>query len=171
MHEVAEDVLALQPLDDLLAGAAADEAGDDHRLIEYLESAGDVDTFAARERETLAGPVAEARLEVGHGERLVDRGVGCDGDDHVAVPSRLLPFAQKPAHRVAPASCAAQYSTSHRLDTAGMQGYVSGASSTAHSSLGEAPAHIEAVARKRPETPTGRTGTTGSRFCPKRLRL
>ena len=48
VHEVVEDVLALQALDDLLAGAAADEAGDDHRLAERLERAGDVDALAAR---------------------------------------------------------------------------------------------------------------------------
>ena len=48
--------------------------------------------------------------------------------------------------------------------------YVSGRITAADSSLGEAPARIEAVARKRPETPTGRTGITGPRSYPKRLR-
>ncbi|HDY69661.1 MAG TPA: hypothetical protein ENH54_01840 [Actinobacteria bacterium] len=36
--------------------------------------------------------------------------------------------------------------------------------------LGEAPAHIQAVARKGPKTPTGRTGIIELRFCPRRLR-
>ena len=50
--------------------------------LEGLERAGDVHALAAREREALAGAMAEADLEVGDGQRLVDGGVGRDGDDH-----------------------------------------------------------------------------------------
>ena len=108
VHEVVEDVLALQALDDELTRAPADEAGDDHRLAQRLERPGDVDSLAAREREALGGAVPEPGLEVGDGECLVDRGVGRDGDDHAGPP---VAFAQKPAPGTAPALGGAQYTT------------------------------------------------------------
>ena len=108
VHEVAQDVLALQALDDELPRAPAHEAGDDHGLAQGLERPGDVDALAARQREALGGAVAEPGLEVGNGECLVDRGVGRDGDDHARPP---VTFAQKPAPGTAPALGGAQYTT------------------------------------------------------------
>ncbi len=170
VREVVEDVLALQTLRYLLPGEAADEPGDDDGIAEALERSRDVDALAARERQALTGAVAMPGLEVGHRERLVDGGVRCDRDDQGS-PSRCCFIAEKPAHRAAPARSAPSIAPRCRLDTARVQGYVSKASRRRRSSLGEAPVHIEAVARKRPETPTGRTGITEPRSCPKRLRL
>ena len=83
-HEVVEDALAREPLDDLLAGAPADEPAGHHRLADGAQRARDVDALAARQGEALARAMPEARDEVGHGQRLVDGGVGCEGDDHVS---------------------------------------------------------------------------------------
>ena len=126
VHEIVEHVLALHALDDLLPGAAAHEARGDHRLAERLEGAGDVDPFAARQRETLAGAMLEAGLEVGHRERLVDGGVGCDGDDHVGVPGAMFSaFAQKPAHYPRRPHPRRSIPPARGLDTVRAPGYVS----------------------------------------------
>ena len=81
-HEVVEDPLGRQLLDDARAGAAAGEAGRDHGHVEPLERAGDVDPLAAGEREHAARAVAVAELEVRDGDRPVERGVERDGEDH-----------------------------------------------------------------------------------------
>ena len=65
---------------------AAGEPGGDHRLAERLERARDVDALAAGHRRLLDGAVAAAEPEVRHRQRLVDRGVERDGDDHDASP-------------------------------------------------------------------------------------
>src|SRR5665213_1646751 len=67
---------------DLRAGRAALEAGRDHGLAERLQGARDVDALAPGERAALDGAVAAPEPEARHGQRLVDRGVECDGDDH-----------------------------------------------------------------------------------------
>ena len=83
-HEVVQDSLAREPLDDLLPSASADQAAGDHRLADGPQGARDVDTLAAGQGEALTGPMAKAGDEVRHGQRLVDGSVGCKGDDHVA---------------------------------------------------------------------------------------
>ena len=61
--------------------------GRDHGLAERLERARDVDALAAGHRALLDGAVAAPEPEVRHRERLVDRRVEGDGDDH-AMPVR-----------------------------------------------------------------------------------
>ncbi len=95
-HEVVEDALARESLDDLLAGAPADEPAGDHRLADGAQHARDVDALAARQGEALAGPMPEAGDEVRDGQRLVDGGVGCEGDDHVS--RRSLVARSRPLH-------------------------------------------------------------------------
>jgi hypothetical protein len=51
----------VEPLDDLLPSAPADQAAGDHRLAEGLQGARHVDALAAGQGEALAGPVAKAR--------------------------------------------------------------------------------------------------------------
>src|SRR6202035_1497041 len=62
----------------------AGEAGRDHRLAEALQRARDVDSLAARHRALFDGAMASPEPEVRHGERLVDRRVEGDRDDHPA---------------------------------------------------------------------------------------
>ena len=54
---------------------------------ERLQRPGHVHALAARHRGLLDGAVTAAEPEVGDGQRLVDRGVECDGDDHSICPS------------------------------------------------------------------------------------
>ena len=82
VHEVVEDRFVGQLLDDARARLAAHEAGRDHGHAERLERAGDVDALAAGERDARACAMALPTLEVGHGQRPVDRRVECDSDDH-----------------------------------------------------------------------------------------
>ena len=77
-----------QLLDDARAGGAAGHAGGDHRLAERLQRARDVHALAAGHGGLLDRAVAAAEPEVRHGERLVDRGVEGDGDDHLTSRSR-----------------------------------------------------------------------------------
>src|SRR4051812_11978685 len=107
-HEVVEDRLLGELLDDPRARRAAREAGGDHRLAERLERARDVDALAARHRALLDRPVAAAEAEVGHAERPVDRRVQRDGDDHAAsVPlrRRLRARRRRMARRRMSANC------------------------------------------------------------------
>ena len=56
--------------------------GRDHGLAERLQRARDVDALAARHRALFDGAVAAPEPEVRHRERLVDRRVERDRDDH-----------------------------------------------------------------------------------------
>ena len=84
-HEVVEDRLLGQLLDDVRPGGAAGEAGGDHRLPEGLQRARDVHALAARARPLVHGAVAPSQPEVRHRQRLVDRRVERDRDDHPCV--------------------------------------------------------------------------------------
>src|SRR4051794_346572 len=95
-HEVVEDRLLGELLDDARPGRSSGEPGGDHRLAERLERARYVDALAARHGALLDGPVATPEPEVRHGERLVDGGVERDGDDH-ATP--LWRCARRPRSR------------------------------------------------------------------------
>ncbi len=64
------------------AGGPAAEAGRDHGLAEQLQRAGDVDALASGDRPRLDRAVTLAEPEVRDGDRAVDRGVECDGQDH-----------------------------------------------------------------------------------------
>ena len=81
-HEVVQDRLRGQLLDDAGARAPAGQAGGDDRNAEPFQRAGDVDPLAACKRQARACPVPLVELEVRHGERAVDGGVESDGDDH-----------------------------------------------------------------------------------------
>ena len=81
-HEVVEDRLAGQPLDDPQPGLAAGEPGGDDRNAERLQRAGDVDPLPAGEREARARAMPLAPLEVRDGDRAGERGVERDRDDH-----------------------------------------------------------------------------------------
>jgi hypothetical protein len=85
-HEVVEDRLARQLLDD---PRPCDPPGQPCRHdghTERLQRARDVDPLAARERDAGARAVALPALEVRHGQGAVDRRVECDGDDHCSGP-------------------------------------------------------------------------------------
>src|SRR6266436_427019 len=88
------------------AGRPSREAGGDHRLAESLQRAGYVDALAARHRALIHRAMATAELEVGHGERLVDRRVQRDRDDHPDL---------EPTLRRAWMAGVARYRTPHRL--------------------------------------------------------
>ncbi len=104
--EVVEDRLLRQLLDDVGARRSAGEARGDDGLSEALQRAGDVDALAAGHRALFDGPVAPAEPEAGNGQRLVDRGVERDRDDHAGAPA--------PAWRP-PAANDALGCTPHRL--------------------------------------------------------
>ena len=70
------------------AGGTAGHAGGDHGLAQRLQRPRHVHALAARHRGLLDRAVAAAEPEVRHGERLVDRGVEGDGDDHLTSRSR-----------------------------------------------------------------------------------
>ena len=82
-HEVVEDRLRRELLDDPCARPAAGKAGRDDGNVEPLQRTGDVDPLAAGQRQALARAVALPELDVRHRQRAVDRGVERDGDDHV----------------------------------------------------------------------------------------
>ncbi len=90
-HEVVQDRLAGQVLDDALTGPAPGEPGRDHRDVEELQRPGDVDPRAAGQREPCARTVSLAALEVRHGQRAVERGVQGDGDDQETQLQTLRP--------------------------------------------------------------------------------
>ena len=69
---------------------------------ERLEHARDVDALAARHRRLLDGAVAAAEPEVRHRERLVDRRVERDGDDHAASGSSRARRRPRRTARAAP---------------------------------------------------------------------
>ena len=64
-HEVVEDRLRRQLLDDARPGASADEAGSDDRNVERLQRARDVDSLAAGERQAGARAVPWPRWKFG----------------------------------------------------------------------------------------------------------
>ena len=74
-HEVVEDRLGGELLDDPRPRSPSGEPGRDDRHLEDLQRARDVDALAAGEREHLARAVPEADLEDGDGQRAVERGV------------------------------------------------------------------------------------------------
>ena len=80
-HEVVEDRLGGQLLDDARAGEASSQARGHDRHVEPFQRPGDVDSLAAGDREPAAGPVPLAALEIGDRERPVERGIERDGDD------------------------------------------------------------------------------------------
>jgi hypothetical protein len=87
-HEVVEDALLGQVLDDARARRPARHTGRDHRLPQRAQRARHVHALAAGHRRLLDGAVTLAQPEVRHGERLVDGGVEGDGDDHRAIRMR-----------------------------------------------------------------------------------
>src|SRR5262249_53150448 len=86
-HEVVEDRLARELLDDAVARATAREPGRDHRRVEALERARDVDPLAAGGGQARARPVPVAELEVRHGSRPVGGRVQSDSHYHGRIPS------------------------------------------------------------------------------------
>ena len=87
--EVVEDRLVGELLDDPDARGAARDAGGDHRLAQRLQGPCHVHPLAARHRRLLHRAVAAAQAEVRDGERLVDRRVERDRDDHALL--RVMP--------------------------------------------------------------------------------
>src|SRR5262249_7348361 len=81
-HEVVQDRLGRQLLDDARARPTSGEAGGDDRDAETFEGPRDVDALAAGESEAGAGAVPLVQLEVGHRQRAIDGGIQSDGDDH-----------------------------------------------------------------------------------------
>ncbi len=59
--EAIEDRLAVQRVDDPVAGGAARETGGDHRLPETFDGARDVDSLAPGHRRLIDGAVTPAR--------------------------------------------------------------------------------------------------------------
>ena len=82
VHEVVEDRLVRQLLDDARSGLPADEPRRDHGHAERLQRARDVDPLAACERHTRTCAMPLPTLEIRNGQRPVDRRVECDSDDH-----------------------------------------------------------------------------------------
>src|SRR5262249_51113550 len=85
-HEIVEDRLAGEALDDPHPRLPAREPGRDDRHAEQLERAGDVQPFAARERQTGTGAVPLPALEVRDGDRPREGGVESDGHNQVKRP-------------------------------------------------------------------------------------
>src|SRR6185312_3221598 len=83
--EVGQHRLGRERVDDARAGRAAGEAGGDHGAPEQLDLARDVDALPAGHRRLRDRAMAAADAEVRHLERLVDRRVEGDRDDHDAV--------------------------------------------------------------------------------------
>src|SRR4029079_2615304 len=81
-HEVVEDGLAGQLLDDACPRATTGKTGGDDRHVELLERARHVDPLAPRERQDVARAVALAQLERRDGQRAVERSVEGGGGDH-----------------------------------------------------------------------------------------
>src|SRR5262249_46674675 len=95
------------------------EPGRDHRHLENLQRAGDIDALPARESEHLTRAVPEADLEHRNGEGAVERRIGRHRDDHVTIPHRLrtvcvtchLAFASSPASPTARAATSGEEAT------------------------------------------------------------
>ena len=81
-HEVVQDRLLRELLDDMRPRCPARKPGRDHGLSERLERTCDVDALAARHRALIDGSVTAPESKVRNGERLVDRRVERDRDDH-----------------------------------------------------------------------------------------
>ena len=64
--------------------------GRDHRHVEPLERARDVDALPAGERQHVARAVPLPELEDRHRQRAVERGVEGDGDDHDDEPHEMV---------------------------------------------------------------------------------
>jgi sugar/nucleoside kinase (ribokinase family) len=75
-------------LDDPVAGAAAREAGRDHRGLQPLQRPRHVDALAAGAGQAVRCPVPVTELEVRNRQRAVDRGVEGYGDDHCRCTTR-----------------------------------------------------------------------------------
>src|SRR3954454_7392714 len=118
-HEVVQDRLGRQLLDDPRAGAPAGESGGDDGHAETLQRAGDVDPLAACEGEPGAGAVALAALEVRDGQRPVDRRVHGDGDDHETQPHMWwrVRVAYQPTRPATPGLATAREATSGTAPT------------------------------------------------------
>ena len=69
---------------------AAGEPRRDHRRVEALQRARDVDALAAGGGQARARAMAVPELEVRHRERAVDCRVEGDGDDHGKSPSEMM---------------------------------------------------------------------------------
>ena len=85
-HEVVENRLRGQLLDDAGARPATSQARRHDGDVETLQCARDVDALAAGEREALAGAMPVAELKVRNGERPVERRVQRHGHDHENQP-------------------------------------------------------------------------------------
>ena len=81
-HEIVEDALAGKTLDDLDAGTAAGQARGDHGIPQPFERASDVDALPPWHHDSLLRPVPVTELKVRDGQRLVDRGIDGDCEDH-----------------------------------------------------------------------------------------
>src|SRR5215213_9266138 len=82
-HEVVEDALLGQVLDDARPRGTAGDAGRDHRLAQGPQRARHVHALAARHRRLLDSAMTPPEPEVGDSQGLVDGGVEGDGDDHL----------------------------------------------------------------------------------------
>ncbi len=80
--ERVEDRLVVERLDDPGPGGPSGQTGGDHRLPQPLDHAGDVDSLAARASSPARRCGAGDPGEVRDLERLVERRVERDGDDH-----------------------------------------------------------------------------------------
>src|SRR5262249_24701848 len=87
-HEVVEDRLAREALDDPHSRLAAGEPGRDDGPAHQLERPRDVQSLTACERQAGARPVTLAALEVRHRDRPREGGVESDGHYHVKRPPR-----------------------------------------------------------------------------------
>ena len=88
-HEVVEDRLGGELLDDPRSRPSAREPRRDDRHLEDLQRAGDVDALATGERQHFARAVAKPDLEHRNRQRSVERSVRRHGDDHVSISHRL----------------------------------------------------------------------------------
>src|SRR5262249_31766899 len=93
-HEVVEDRLFGELLDDVRARGPAGEAGRNHGLAQRLQRARDVDALAPGRGALLDRAMTPAKTEVRYRERLVDRRVKRDRDDHLG----LLPIFRHLSH-------------------------------------------------------------------------
>ena len=80
--KIAEDAFACEFAQDARPGFATDQARCDHGLLENVKRTGDVDALASRRDQALSAAVTHAELHARHLDRLIECGVGCDGDNH-----------------------------------------------------------------------------------------